>query len=212
MAKPSQPDQLNPLALRGVDLAILIGRSPVTDSKGQKVHLTPAAISNWVSRGNCPRNPDGTYNAIHVLAWLAAEHSRIPYRSTAKSDEMGKAKLEQMRERTKAIRQARLAEEKKLIDREDAKREMLEQIYLFKNSLLAWERSLGRDLLGLQDARAIEAKIKERTRDLLFALSDGWTPTEAEAEAGAIPKHDDAQSSGSVTGEKIDIPAGEKEP
>ena len=60
---------------------------------------------------------------------------------------------------------------------------------------------MGRDLLGLPDARAIENKIQERTRDLLHALAEGWTPTEADAEAGAIPKHEDATSAG-VGGEE----------
>jgi len=173
MPKPSQPDQLNPLSLRGVDLANLIGRSPVTDEKGRKVHVTPAAISNWVSRGNCPRNPDGTYNAIHVLAWLAAEHSRVPYRPNAESDDIEKEKLAVLRERKLTLRQNRLERKGQLVEKEVIEEDQQRRIHALKGGLLTLERSLAREIVGLPRPQA-EAIIKAKVHDLLEGYALGW--------------------------------------
>jgi hypothetical protein len=173
MAKPPQPGTLNPLALRGVDLASLIGRSPVTDEKGQKVHVTPAAISNWVSRDGCPRNPDGTYNAIHVLAWLAGQRARVPYRPNAESDDIEKEKLAVLRERKLTLRQNRLADAKTLVDREEVREEWMRRLHSFKSGLLTLARVLAREVVG-QPGPVVQKAVDDRVNDVLRAYSEGW--------------------------------------
>ncbi|MGO8702190.1 MAG: hypothetical protein ACLQVA_00115 [Candidatus Brocadiia bacterium] len=183
--------RLNPLALRRLDLAGVLSRTGI-------VKLTPNAIGHWLAAG-LPRNSDRTFNLIQVCAWLAAERAKRPQAPLNAEDAAVTVQLK--RERLLAIRQRRRIEAGRLVEKTEVQRDQLERIYLFKNSLLAWERTLGRDLLGLPDARAIENKIQERTRDLLHALAEGWTPTEDDAEAGTIPKHEDATSAG-VGGEE----------
>ena len=48
----------------------------------------------------------------------------VPHRPPAETDEMEKAKLEQVRERTKAYRQGRRAAEEKLVSREETHEEL----------------------------------------------------------------------------------------
>ena len=39
--------------------------------------VTPQAVGLWVKRGNCPRNPDGTYNLTAVIAWREAQAAGV---------------------------------------------------------------------------------------------------------------------------------------
>jgi hypothetical protein len=181
MAKADLGGPLNVLALRGVDLANLINHSPVTDDKGQPFRTTPAAISNWATQSNCPRNRDGTYNAIHVMTWALKERAQTPYRPRGGLDEMEKAKLADKLEQTRARRQARLAAAKKLIDREDVVADWMLLLHSFRAGLTTLTRVLVKEVVGQPEA-VVKAKLEERINDVLKSFAEGWDG------AGDIPK------------------------
>ena len=172
MAKAPQSEKLNPLALSGVQLANVISRSPVRDSTGRKVTVTPSALTHWVAAG-CPRNPDKTYNAIFVLAWLAGERALVPYKASAESNEEKKENVALKRERRLAVRQARLERQGQLIEREVIEEDQQRRIHAVKGGLLTLERSLAREIVGLPRPQA-EAIIKGKVRDLLEGYASGW--------------------------------------
>jgi hypothetical protein len=165
MAKDNPSGALNPLALSGVDLCTMLIRAGVDN-------LTPSAIGKWVQLG-CPRNPDKTYNAMKVLAWHVNERAKIPHRPPAETDEMEKAKLEQVRERTKAIRQAREAEEKKLVSREETHEEWMRLLHGVKSGLTTLARVLVKEVVG-QPEPVVKARVEDRVNDTLRSFADGW--------------------------------------
>ena len=165
MTNVPQSDRLNPLALTGVDLASVLSRTPYTK-------VTPAAIVRWVQLG-CPRNNDKTYNLINVAAWLHSKYAERPRAASAETDEMEKAKLAQVRARTKAIDQARLAAEKKLIDREEVHEEWMGLLHAFKSGLTTLARVLVKEVVG-QPEPVVKQRVEERVNDVLRSFAEGW--------------------------------------
>ena len=165
MAKADAPGVLNAMALNSVDLCTTLAKAGVE-------HLTPSAVRKWVEAG-CPRNPDKTFNAFRVLAWFVNERAKIPYKAHAETDEMEKAKLEQVRERTKAIRQAREAEEKKLVSREETHEEWMRLLHGVKSGLTTLARVLVKEVVG-QPEPVVKARVEARVNDTLRSFADGW--------------------------------------
>src|SRR5208283_2654836 len=157
MPTPQNPEKLNPLALSRLDLASILSRTGMAK-------LTPAAIGHWLDAG-CPRNSDKSYNIVHVCAWLAGKYGQTPYRPSAETDEMEKAKLADIRSRTKLRDQARLAAEKKLMDREEFEQDCHRRNHMMKSGLLTLSRVLVREIAG-RTTPEIQKIIDERVREL----------------------------------------------
>ncbi len=156
---------LNVLSLTAVDLCAMMLKCGVK-------HLTPSAVGKWVYEG-CPRNADKTFSLPNVTAWLINDRASVPHRPPAETDEMEKAKLEQVRERTKAIRQAREAEEKKLVSREETHEEWMRLLHGVKSGLTTLARVLVKEVIG-QSEPVVKARVEARVNDTLRSFADGW--------------------------------------
>jgi hypothetical protein len=156
---------MNPLALSGVDLANILSRTPYTK-------VTPAAIVRWVSLG-CPRNNDRTYSLVNVAAWLHSKYAERPRTASAESDEEKKESIGLKRERRLAVRQARLANAKKLVDREEVREEWMARLHALKSGLLTLSRVLVREVVG-QPAPVVQKVVDDRVNDVLWAYAQGW--------------------------------------
>ena len=165
MAKSNPSGALNPLALSGVDLCTTLIRAGVEN-------LTPSAIGKWVQAG-CPRNPDKTFNTFRVLAWFVNERAKIPYKAHAESDQEKKESIGLKRERRLAVRQARLADAKKLVDREEVREEWMARLHALKSGLLTLSRVLVREVVG-QPAPVVQKVVDDRVNDVLWAYAQGW--------------------------------------
>jgi hypothetical protein len=173
MAKDNPSGPLNTLDLSAVDLCKMMLRCGVK-------HLTPSAIGKWVQEG-CPRNQNKNYSMPDVLAWHINDRAERPHLPPAETDEMEKAKLKQVIARTKAIDQARLAAEKKLIDREDVVADWMLLLHSFRAGLTTLTRVLVKEVVGQPEA-VVKTKLEERINDVLKSFAEGWDG------AGDIPK------------------------
>ena len=165
MAKADTSGVLNAMALNSVDLCTTLAKAGVE-------HLTPSAIGKWVQAG-CPRNPDKTFNTFRVLAWFVNERAKIPYKAHAESDEEKKESIGLKRERRLAVRQARLADAKKLVDREEVREEWMARLHALKSGLLTLSRVLVREVVG-QPAPVVQKVVDFRVNDILLAYAEGW--------------------------------------
>ena len=165
MAKDNPSGPLNTLDLSAVDLCKMMLRCGVE-------HLTPSAIGKWVQEG-CPRNQNKNYSMPDVLAWHINERAKLPHRPPAETDEMAKAKLKRVLEQTKTIIQAREAEEKKLVSREQTHEEWMLLLHGVKIGLTTLARVLVKEVVGQPEA-VVKAKVEERTNDTLKSFAEGW--------------------------------------
>ena len=165
MAKDNPSGPLNTLALSAVDLCTLMLRSGVK-------HLTPSAIGKWVQVG-CPRNRDGTYSLPDVAAWHINKNADKPHRPPAETDEMEKAKLADIRSRTKLRDQARLAAEKNLVNREDIHEEWMLLLHGVNIGLTTLARVLVKEVAG-QPEPTVKQRVEERVNDVLRTFAEGW--------------------------------------
>ena len=98
--------------------------------------------------------------------------AKIPHRPPAETDEMEKAKLKQVIARTKAIDQARLAAEKKLVNREDIHEEWMRLLHGFKSGLTTLARVLVKEVVG-QPEPVVKQRVEERVNDALRTFAEG---------------------------------------
>ena len=165
MAKSNPSGALNPLSLSAVDLCGLLLKAGVKN-------LTPSAIGKWVHLG-CPRSNGKSFNLLEVLAWFVNERAKIPYKAHAESDEEKKESIGLKRERRLAVRQARLADAKKLVDREEVREEWMARLHALKSGLLTLSRVLVREVVG-QPAPVVQKVVDDRVNDVLWAYAQGW--------------------------------------
>ena len=168
-----QKHQIDTTKISGVDLVRLINARHLKDRNGDAVTLTPGALTHWV-KNRCPRNDDGkTYNEHDVLAWLVGERGLTAHKPAGEMDEFDKAKLADIKSKTRQRDQATAAAAQKLIDLQDVREDWNLLLHQFKSGLTTLARILVKEVVGQPEA-VVKAKIDDRVNDVLKSFAEGW--------------------------------------